>query len=115
MIVKSIIQEDLITLSEVKEILEEVKVRRSGEVEELGYELRRAIRHADLFVKVTPADSRALVDKLLELDKISPEIAVKIADIKPITRDELRAVYAKERYTLVEEDLDRILDIIYRS
>jgi len=55
------------------------------------------------------------VDKLLELDKISPEIAVKIADIKPITRDELRAVYAKERYTLVEEDLDRILDIIYRS
>jgi DNA-directed RNA polymerase subunit F len=30
----------------------------------------------------------------------------------PKTRDELRAIYAKERYTLTTEELDEILTIV---
>ncbi|HJK81891.1 MAG TPA: RNA polymerase Rpb4 family protein, partial [Methanocorpusculum sp.] len=33
-------------------------------------------------------------------------------NIMPESRDELRAIYAKERYTLLPEDLDQILDIL---
>ena len=114
MIVKSILQEDLLTLAEVKEILDQIREKRSDE-EELGYELRRAIRHAELFSKGTAEESRAMVAELMKLEKMSLEIAIKIADIKPVNKDELRAIYAKERFTLSEEELDNILEIVFRG
>jgi DNA-directed RNA polymerase subunit F len=112
MIVKSIMKEDLVTLAEVKEILDEIKLKRANE-EELGYELRRAMRHAELFAKGTAEESRHIVEELMKLEKMTPEIAIKIADIRPKTKDELRAIYAKERFTLSEEELNGILDIAF--
>ncbi|MBS1193530.1 MAG: RNA polymerase Rpb4 family protein [Methanothrix sp.] len=114
MIVKSVLQEDLLTLAEVKDILDQIRDKRSDE-EELGYELRRAIRHAELFSKGTAEESRAVVAELIKLEKMNLEIAVKIADIKPVNKDELRAIYAKERFTLSEEELDNILEIVFRG
>jgi DNA-directed RNA polymerase subunit F len=114
MIVKSVLKEDLLTLAEVKEILDQIRDKRADE-EELGYELRRAMRHAEAFGKDTAEESRALVAELMNLEKMTQEIAVKIADIKPVTKDELRAIYAKERFTLGEEELDHILEIVFRG
>ena len=114
MIVKSIIKEDLLTLAEVKEILDQIKLNRADE-EELGYELRRAMRHAELFSKGTADESRCMVEELMKLEKMTPEIAIKIADVRPNTKDELRAIYAKERFTLSEEELNGILDIALRG
>lgn len=114
MIVKSVLQEDLLTLAEVKDILDQIRDKRSDE-EELGYELRRAIRHAEIFSKGTAEESRAVVAELVKLEKMNLEIAVKIADIKPVNKDELRAIYAKERFTLSEEELDNILEIVFRG
>ncbi len=114
MIVKSVLQEDLLTLAEVKEILDQIRQKRADE-EELGYELRRAMRHAELFAKGTAVESRCMVEELLKHEKMTQEIAVKIADIRPATRDELRAIYAKERFTLSEDELDGILDIVFRG
>jgi DNA-directed RNA polymerase subunit F len=114
MIVKSVLQEELLTLAEVKEILDQIRLKRADE-EELGYELRRAIRHAELFAKGAAEDSRRMVEELTKLEKMTPDIAVKIADIRPATKDELRAIYAKERFTLGEEELNGILDIVFRG
>ena len=114
MIVKSVLQEELLTLAEVKELLDQIRLNRAEE-EELGYELRRAIRHAEIFAKGTAEESRQMVVELMKLEKMTHEIAVKIADVRPITKDELRAVYAKERFTLSEEELDGILEIVFRG
>ena len=114
MIVKNILKEELLTLAEVRAILDEIRTRRASE-EELGYELRRAIRHAELFAKGTAEESRLMVEELNKLEKMSPDVAIKIADIRPKTRDELRAIYAKERFNLSEEELDAILDIAFRG
>jgi DNA-directed RNA polymerase subunit F len=114
MIVKSVLQEDLLTMAEVKEILDQVRLKRAEE-EELGYELRRAIRHAELFSKGTAEESRAMVAELMKLEKMNKVIAVKIADVRPVTKDELRAIYAKERFTLSEEELNSILEIVFRG
>lgn len=111
MIVKKIMSEDLLTLSEVQEILGEIKLIRADE-EELGYELRRAIRHAEGFSNAKAAESRQMVDKLMKLEKITPSIAMKVADVRPKSRDELRAIYAKERFTLSDEELEQILEIV---
>ena len=86
--------------------------REEKEGKELGYELRKAIVHAEMFTRLTSKNSRELVDELLKLEKMKPEIAFRIADIVPLSNDEVRSIYAKERYTLSEQELKQILDII---
>jgi DNA-directed RNA polymerase subunit F len=109
MIVKEVLSEELLTLPEVKDILHGIMEERVKNEEELGYELRKAINHAEMFSKTSPEKARELVNKLLDLDKMKPEIAIRIADIMPQTRDELRTLYAKERFTLTDEELDTML------
>ncbi len=112
MIVKEVQSEELLTLAEVKEILEKVREERAGEEEELGYELRKAIHHASIFARLSAQKSRELVNKLLEMEKMKPEIAVKIADITPLSRDEVRTIFAKERFNLTDKELDAIVDLV---
>lgn len=112
MIVKEVINEEMITLAEAKEILLDIKDKRTEEDMEPGYELRRAINHAEFFSKTDGPKSRALVEKLLKFEKMKPEIAYRLADIMPATFDEIRSIYAKERFTLSEEELTTILDLI---
>lgn len=112
MIVKEVLNEELLTLAEVKEMLFKIMEERREQDHEVGYEFRKALTHADLFSKTSAEKSRELVNKLLQLDKMKPVIAVRIADIMPQSRDELRAIYAKEKFTLSSEELDKILDYV---
>lgn len=112
MIVKEVINEEMITLAEAKEILLDIKEKRLKKDMELGYELRRAINHAVLFSKKDGHKSRELLEELLKLEKMKPEIAFRLVDILPTSFDEIRSIYAKERFTLTEEELNTILDLI---
>lgn len=114
MIVKQVISEELLTLAEVKELLDEIKKEREKEEKELGYELRKAMAHAETFSKPDAKKLRELMNELLKLEKMKPEIAVRIADILPVSNDEIRSIYAKERYTLNEKELKEILDLVIR-
>lgn len=114
MIVKQVLKEDALTLSEVKDILENIKEEREKEGKELGYELRKAISHAESFSRIDVNKSRELVNELMKLEKMKPEIAIRIADILPLSNDEIRTIYAKERYTLSEEELKNILDLVVK-
>jgi DNA-directed RNA polymerase subunit F len=112
MLVKEIITEEMLTLSEAKEILLKIRETRTEQEIELGYELRRAINHAETFGKTDSITAKKLVEDLLKLEKMKPEIAFRLADIKPISFDEIRSIYAKERFTLTEVELTKILDIV---
>ena len=112
MIVKQVIHEELLTLPEVKEVFTQIKKERETENKELGYELRKAISHAEMFSRLDPEKSRKLVDELLKLEKMKPEIAFRVADILPLSNDEIRSIYAKERYTLTESELKQILELV---
>jgi len=112
MIVKLILDEQYLTLPEVKEILADVSKQKSEA--ELQYELKRALDHVNTFAKLDVAESRALVNELIELKKMKEEIAIRIADIAPLSKNELRSIYAKERFTLTEDELEEILDIVAR-
>ncbi len=114
MIVKLVISEEILTLPEVRELLDQVREDREKEAKELGYELRKAIAHAETFSKLDSRRSRELVSELLKLEKIKPEIAIRVADILPMSYDEIRSIYAKERYTLTEQELKQIQDIVFR-
>ncbi len=114
MIVKKVLQEEGLTLPEVKKILDHIKEERETEGKELGYELRKAISHADMFSKISAKKSRELVNELLKLEKMKPEIAIRIADVLPLSNDEIRTIYAKERYTLSEDELKQILELVVK-
>ncbi len=110
--VKAIRSEEKVTLSEVREILAGVEAERIGSEKEMAYELRRSIEHANTLTKLPPNNSRALAEELLKLEKMKPDIAFRIANIAPRSRDELRAVYAKEKFSLTGEELDGILELV---
>ncbi|MCX9085657.1 MAG: RNA polymerase Rpb4 family protein [Candidatus Methanoperedens sp.] len=114
MLVKQIISEEILTLGEVRSLLDEIREERSKEEKELGYELRKAISHAEIFARLDAQRSRELMDELSTLEKMKPEIAVRIADILPLTNDEIRSIYAKERYTLSEQELKDILELVMK-
>lgn len=115
MIVKEVVSEELLTLAEVKEILSRIAEERRDQGLEIGYGFRKALHHADQFSKVSGEKSRELINRLLELEKMKPVIAVRIADILPQSRDEIRSIYAKEKYTLSNEELDQILDYVMET
>ena len=110
--VKGVISEERITLPELRESLLEMEGQRSGEGKEMSYELRRSIEHSNQLAKNTPEQSRMLAGELLKLEKMKPDIAFRITNIMPRTRDELRAIYAKEKYSLTPEELDAILSLV---
>ena len=112
MIVKQVIRDELLTLPEVKEVLTGIRKERENEGKELGYELRKAIAHAEMFSRLPPEKSRELANELMKLEKMKPDIAFRIANIAPRSRDELRAIYAKEKFSLSGEELDEILELV---
>ncbi|RLG32704.1 RNA polymerase Rpb4 family protein [Methanosarcinales archaeon] len=118
MIVKEIIKEEVLTLAEAKEILvtltERMKEAEGREEEEVRYEQRKALEHASKFAKLDVEGSKALISDLMKLKKMNNNIAVRIADLMPRSKNEVRAIYAKEQFTLSEEDIEEILDCIAR-
>ncbi|MBN1455201.1 MAG: RNA polymerase Rpb4 family protein [Methanomicrobia archaeon] len=119
MIVKEILDESVLTLAEAKETLQTLRGRgrgaekeEEGAEEEIRYERRKASEHTSKFAKQGAESSRALVDELNELPKMKESIAVRIADLVPKSPNEVRAIYAKERFTLTEADIESILDAI---
>lgn len=108
--VKGIISEERVTLPEMRGVLLRVESERIAAEKEMSYEFRRSIEHANQLAKTTPEKANALVTELLKMEKMKPEIAFRIANIMPKTRDEVRAIYAKERYTLSPEEIDKIIE-----
>ncbi len=110
--VKAILSEERVTLPEVREVLAQVEAERIASEKEMSYELRKSIEHANQISKMPADKSRELVKELLTLEKMKPDIAYRIANIAPRSRDELRAIYAKEKFSLTSEELDAIVGIV---
>ena len=110
--VKAVLSEERVTLSEVREILMQVEAERIASQKEMSYELRKSIEHANQTSKMPAEKSRELVKELLMLEKMKPDIAYRIANIAPRSRDEVRAIYAKEKFSLTGEELDAIVGIV---
>ncbi len=112
-IFKEIVDEEYLTVAETKELLADVEAERvADEDRDLQYELARAIEHVNRFTVLEPAESRELVDDLEDLEKVDEPTAYKIANLLPRNRDELRSVYAQQRYSLSGDELDEILDVV---
>jgi len=112
-IFKEKVDEEYLTVPEVKELLSDVEQERAlDEEREMRYELARSIEHANRFSHLEVEESLELVESLRELEKVDEVTAYKIANLLPRDRDELRSIYAKERFTLDGDELDEILNVV---
>ncbi|WP_254837691.1 RNA polymerase Rpb4 family protein [Natronomonas marina] len=112
-IFKEVLDEEYLTTPEAKELLAEIENERAlDEDREMRYELARAIEHVNRFAFLNVEESRELVEELLAIEKVDEATAYKIANLLPEDRDELRSVFAQERYSLSGDELDEVLDVV---
>ncbi|HET7324649.1 MAG TPA: RNA polymerase Rpb4 family protein [Halococcus sp.] len=112
-IFKEKLDEEYLTLAETKALLADIEAERAADEDrEMRYELHRAIEHVNRFASLTPEQSREFVSDLVDLAKVDEATAYKIVNLQPANRDELRAIYAQERYSLSGEELDEILSVV---
>ena len=96
-----------VTMAEAKAIM----VKHDKE-RELGYEQKIALEHLNKFTKLKPADAKKFMEDLNNILRMSPETAVQIANIMPNTADELRVIFARESFSLKEEEVNKILELV---
>ena len=97
-----------VSLSEVKNILRKVEKDR----EELNYEQKIALEHANMFAKLPFKKIQDMVKELQKIEFIQESHAYKIADILPKNQDDVKTIFAKERITLDENKIKNILEIV---
>ncbi|MGI0149725.1 MAG: RNA polymerase Rpb4 family protein [Thermoplasmata archaeon] len=104
-------EESYVSLAELKVILEKEKAVRG----ELNSEQQYSLSHASLFARV-PADKvLAIVKELMEIPMMSPFNAAKIVDLMPTHMDDVRVIFAKERFALSKEDAEKVLEIVAKN
>ena len=101
---------EYVSLAEVKKILTKVESER----EELQYEQRIALEHANKFAKLPVTKTKQLIKELENIDIIDTHHAYKIADIIPKTADDVKTIFAKERITLRDNNIKEILDTVLK-
>ena len=97
-----------VSISEVKNILKKVEKER----EELLYEQKIALEHAQKFAKLTIKKMEELIKELSKLEFLEENHAYKIADLLPQTDDDIKTIFAKERITFGETEVKKILELI---
>jgi len=97
-----------VSLAEVKNILKKV----SKEREEMLYEQKIALEHAQRFAKLPLKKTQDMIKELEKLDFLQEKHVYKVADILPKTVDDVKTLFAKERLTIGENEIKKILDIV---
>jgi DNA-directed RNA polymerase subunit F len=95
-----------VTLAEAYEIL--AKRQKDGE---LGYEQKLAFEHASKFKKLSAEKAKAMLQELEGMG-LSKPTAVKVADILPISKDQLKQVLIIEKRPMEESQVEEIMKIV---
>lgn len=100
---------DILSLPEVHHLLERERAERG----ELSYEQRLSLEHAKAFDRIGSAEkAKDLIEELTEFERVSLKQAIKIADIFPLSTEELESVFSEDRQTFTDEHADTIMSIV---
>ncbi|RLE79086.1 MAG: hypothetical protein DRJ51_08445 [Thermoprotei archaeon] len=101
-----VIEEELLTLPEVKRLLQE-KAKRM----ELSSTEQLTLDYATKFSKLEAEDAKTLLEKLLEFG-MKKETAVQIVNILPENEEELRTLLMMEEKFFSGEELKAMIELI---
>ncbi|MFA5861980.1 MAG: RNA polymerase Rpb4 family protein [Candidatus Thermoplasmatota archaeon] len=101
----------MVTISEVKAIIE--REQHSRGAENLTYEQKLALDHADHFVKLSPQKAAELAKKLQALGgRVNEYYAFRITDLLPVHADDVRAIFARDRSGPDNDEMEKILAVV---
>ncbi len=83
--------------------------QRMNLIEQIQYEHKLALDHVHLLSKIGPKESRAIMKKEIVLEHVNDYYAAKIADILPMHPDDVRSIFARERFSVGREEIDSII------
>lgn len=102
-----VIEVKAVAMAEAREIL-----AKREKAKELGYEQKLAMEHLKKFTKLKPDEAKKFLTELAAIVRMSDETAVQIANLLPKTIDELRLIFAREKFSLKEDEINRILELV---
>lgn len=97
-----------VSLSEVKDILN----KTSKDRKELLYEQKIALEHAQIFAKLPVTKTKKMINDLSKLEFLKENQIYKIADILPVTEEDVKTIFAKERTTINKNEINKILEVV---
>ena len=95
--VKKILEEQPVSITKVEDIIKERK--KDGE---LTYEQKKTLQYTKEFKKLDTKEAEELLNELEEA-KIDEQTAVKIVDVLPRNKTELKVLYSKHHIPTEEE------------
>jgi len=109
----NLIEQKPVSLAQVHDILKRKEKEYAESGLELGYEQKKALEHTAKFSKISAKDAKDLEGKLSALElTLTPDRVVKIIELLPESIDDVRAIFAKERFKYTEEDIKKITDLV---
>jgi DNA-directed RNA polymerase subunit F len=78
-------------------------------IEQIQYEHKLALDHVRQLSRLGPKESKMIMKKVIELEHVNDYYAAKIADILPIYPDDVRSIFARERFSVGREEIDSII------
>jgi DNA-directed RNA polymerase subunit F len=96
----------LVSLSEVKVMLEKAQAERA----ELTYEQKIALEHAKRFARVDAKAAQAIAKAVQAvLPGVEEKFALRVADLLPQHPDDVKAIFQKSRHDLSDDDVAKVL------
>jgi DNA-directed RNA polymerase subunit F len=104
--VTDIIKKEVITLPEVKEILERVKPDDMDQIQRWTYD------YVGKFAKTNSKMAQKMVKQLVEQCELKEEEAVEVVNIMPTSLEELRAFTFGWKKLILTDNLEKMLNIL---
>ncbi|MFA5943620.1 MAG: hypothetical protein WC876_04045 [Candidatus Thermoplasmatota archaeon] len=99
----------LVSLAEVKAMLEKAQKDRA----ELTYEQKIALEHAKRFARVDAKTAKGLTAAIVAaLPGLEEKFALRVADLLPQHPDDVKAIFQKSRHDLSEADVAKVLAVV---
>ncbi|MDR2845815.1 MAG: hypothetical protein LBV63_00875 [Candidatus Methanoplasma sp.] len=99
--------ERYVTLAEIRDLLDEENLKR-----ELLVSQKAAMEHARAVSGLTVDQAAALVAEAKAIEGVTDYAAVKIADLLPQYPEDVRAIFSKERVTLDQPTISKIIEAV---
>ena len=103
---RKVVDEKLLTIPEVKKLLEELGPGAGGDF------FMRTYDYVSRFSKIGPSEARELVEKLVNEFGISEREAVQIVNYMPKTPEELKIFLRGHKAFFSKEKLKKIIDLL---
>lgn len=111
--VKAVEREQLVSVPEVLEILQDV-VAKYAELEmELNPLQVNTLEYAEAFARLSSTQARAVIKMLMQDHGVSEDVAIQVANINPRLPEELKIILAQDLMAHGKSP-DELQEIIYK-